>query len=760
MFRNRQSSQKPPTELFQRFRESFPDVRTCSAPAEQPGAPVLAGGVVENTNAVNFTNHQDLDPTPRAEPFRFTPSLTPSVFMDPTSSAFTAFANQPPGLFTPTPGASTATLNGLSALAPPPAPHDIGLSLESPMALQNGSTMLPTTSDGQLYAAPQAIQPQFGNFNFNQPGMPPQYLDPSQYAPRPPSGPGSPMDLSGTDILGGARPLDGILSLSRGPPTSIPMDDRSFDQLSRLIPDSGEKFRFHIVLNAPTAMIKHPEEIPVTYLNKGQAYTISIIDTAPPPPGATPVKYRTFIRISFHDEAQRSRPAQCWQLWKEGRGTNEAHQRGGKLQAVEYVEPPNIDDEDSKKGKVELESSWFDGFAVTWSPGTNDATETSVSVRFNFLSTDFSHSKGVKGIPVRLCAKTVAVPTGSPKTPQEAPEICYCKVKLFRDHGAERKLANDILHVRKTIEKLKQQANQIDGTGMKVYSKKAKKPESIELNGVGKAHKHKRSWSMSSASSVGGSRTQEEDTAMKLQSMEDMFTSTRPFSVLYLKGEDGDDPDLYPVRLSGDHNHDDPWRRRESVAHSTATSFVSPTPSSVSLSSQRGASFSPDKDWDGRNYRPGSHTEGPMRVKVDNMLSGWIEAIGIDPNYKAPEPPAKAVMCVYVLPIIPDHPEKNQYYRAVYLASRSASALASSIASRCGIDPSSVVRTVHINSKGLNVFVDDDFVDQMNEGQDMKIEVHPVEDDSIFPGVQDQWQNGNHANGDSPNKRWELRLIY
>lgn len=44
---------------------------------------------------------RDADHTPRGsnEPWRFTPSL-----MDPDSFAFTNFANQPPGYYTPTPG--------------------------------------------------------------------------------------------------------------------------------------------------------------------------------------------------------------------------------------------------------------------------------------------------------------------------------------------------------------------------------------------------------------------------------------------------------------------------------------------------------------------------------------------------------------------------------------------------------------------------------------------------------------------------------
>ena len=49
-------------------------------------------------------------------------------------------------------------------------------------------------------------------------------------------------------------------------------------------------------------MVKHADEVPVTYLNKGQAYSMTIIDTASPIPDELPLKYRTFVRISFDDE--------------------------------------------------------------------------------------------------------------------------------------------------------------------------------------------------------------------------------------------------------------------------------------------------------------------------------------------------------------------------------------------------------------------------------------------------------------------------
>lgn len=314
-------------------------------------------------------------------------------------------------------------------------------------------------------------------------------------------------------------------------------------------------FRYHVTLNAPTAMIKQSDEIPVTYLNKGQAYSVSIVDTNPSLVSNVPVKYRTFVRISFEDEQQRQRPGACWQLWKEGRGTNEAHQRGGRLQAVEFVDPTQAGGDMSGRPHIELESASFDGFCVTWSPPPNAPSECSVAVRFNFLSTDFSHSKGVKGIPVRLCAKTHLL-TDEATCPPEAgiPETCYCKVKLFRDHGAERKLSNDVAHVKKTIDKLKQQISQAE-SGLKEFGKRKRSGSVARMSASsrpGKVPKHKRTWSMDSSSSTGNRVPPEEDLHSKLATLQDMFTSTRPASVLYLRGEELDDPDLHPVHLSGE----------------------------------------------------------------------------------------------------------------------------------------------------------------------------------------------------------------
>ncbi|KAM5354931.1 hypothetical protein ACJ41O_001577 [Fusarium nematophilum] len=244
-------------------------------------------------------------------------------------------------------------------------------------------------------------------------------------------------------------------------------------QLAHQLPPSAEKLRFHCTLNAPTAMIKHTDEIPVTYLNKGKAYSLSVTDTDATMPVSPGTKYRTFFRISFEDDQQRQRPGVCWGLWQKDRGANEAPQRGGKLQAIEYVhagQPADWDD-GGKRTHVKLESSSFDGFSVIWTPDINGPPAVNIAVRFNVLSTDFSHSKGVKGMPVRLCAKTNPIPydTSNPGADSN-PEICFCKVKLFRDHGAERKLSNDFAHVKKSIEKLEQQIAQAE-TGPKNFAR-------------------------------------------------------------------------------------------------------------------------------------------------------------------------------------------------------------------------------------------------------------------------------------------------
>jgi len=606
---------------------------------------------------------QDMTPKSFQDHWRFTPSL-----MDPTSFAFSAFANQPPGYYTPTPGGFTTVYHNQAGDL-----HTPGMGLNTPLSLPHSIHTL------------HEADPTMHGHNFNPHFLhhPPPFHDPFAPLAQPPpqqmqqpfaaahflqhqdsgyAGMGesshqttptqSEMPM-GSSTLHNHAPhafIRGVVAR----PKDLSQGGEKYVRCARRprFDSSGLRFRYHTTLNAPTAMIRHADEIPITYLNKGQAYTMSIYDTAPPLPQARAVlKYRTYVRVSFEDEQQRARPRACWQLWKEGRGSNEAHQRGGKLLAVEYVDPNQGGDDELRKSHIQLEKASFDGFAVTWYPNpAGRGPDCSISVRFNFLSTDFSHSKGVKGIPVRLCAKTELL------TPQTSAsndaEVCFSKVKLFRDHGAERKLSNDVAHVRKSIDKLKQQIAQAEaGIG---NGSKRKRSGSMAKTGStsGKPIGHKRTWSMDSNAEP-GKLPAEEDLQMKLVSMQDMFSSTRPVSTLFLRGDPEDDPDLHPVALAGGNDVVDmkamaqtaTSESRPSASDSPTSNAVSPTASSGSRTTPK-RKLSPEVPPTGMLQGPANESysdwDAPARpVKITKLENGSgvmssLFVVDVDGNYRPP----------------------------------------------------------------------------------------------------------------------------
>lgn len=245
----------------------------------------------------------------------------------------------------------------------------------------------------------------------------------------------------------------------------------------------------------------------------------------------------------------------------------------------------------------------------------------------------------------------------------------------------------------------------------------------------------------------------EEDLHFKLQTLQDMFTSTRPVSVLYLRGEDLDDPDLHPVSLPGDmspltgpEGRDGPNWQARSGRSSITGSMVSPSPSSLSLASQASA-IGPGGQWQnfdaiarGDGSRRGS--EQPMKVKKtddDGSLSGWIEALGVDSSYRPPADRApKPVACFYVLHQSQAEPEKREYHRAIYLMQRTLKEFTDRIAAKWGLDPSRVRRTIHTTLNGLEVEMDDDVVMELKEGQDMSLRIEELGGNS--PPQKREWE--------------------
>ncbi|KAG1178659.1 hypothetical protein G6F70_002892 [Rhizopus microsporus] len=188
----------------------------------------------------------------------------------------------------------------------------------------------------------------------------------------------------------------------------------------------ASSIRYDICLEAPTAAAQKIDEPPLTYLNKGQHYNITLKDVK----GYDGDIISTAI-ITFHDEAHRAGATDYWKFWL-------SHQNNAeKAKAIDL-------DISRSNGIHIIEHRQFDRIVFRW----NGKAGASIYVKFNCLSTDFSRIKGVKGIPLRLQIESYQ---------QGVPHIekTYSRIKLFRDKGAERKNKDDARHIERQLEKLR-----------------------------------------------------------------------------------------------------------------------------------------------------------------------------------------------------------------------------------------------------------------------------------------------------------------
>lgn len=139
----------------------------------------------------------------------------------------------------------------------------------------------------------------------------------------------APMDLNASE--GKRSSISDVLSKSM---STVGFRTSQFPagQLARQLRPFAERFRFHCTLNAPTAMIKHADENPATYLNKGYTYYLSVADTSAMELLVQETINQAFVRISFEDnQQQQQRPGIPWDIWQKGRGNSEAQQSIKKL---------------------------------------------------------------------------------------------------------------------------------------------------------------------------------------------------------------------------------------------------------------------------------------------------------------------------------------------------------------------------------------------------------------------------------------------
>jgi hypothetical protein len=279
----------------------------------------------------------DMDPTPKAgAPFRFTPSL-----LDPNSSAFAAFAAQPPGYYTPTPGATSLSFQSYDL---PVSNHSYETNTPESLPHQSQHDTLPTQTIFQhpLSTVDHASYMHFRPHPYTQDSF--QGLIPGSAI----GGAGSESSRSNysPETASGNENTDQELYLAsevQGKSRFGTMS-RNADIYGQYIPDylfcsSPCRFRFTTTLHAATAMLRHSSDIPVTYLNKRQAYAVSVVDTSAAVQNKDLKRYRTTVRIAFDEEDQRRTASSCWRLWKDGRGTLESGGNPDKLRAIDYGSP-------------------------------------------------------------------------------------------------------------------------------------------------------------------------------------------------------------------------------------------------------------------------------------------------------------------------------------------------------------------------------------------------------------------------------------
>ncbi|KAJ5106860.1 hypothetical protein N7456_003535 [Penicillium angulare] len=520
MFHNRKNSQKPGVDLLSQFQSSFDGVLNRR---NSDGAYLTHSYSQDDAQLMTGGRDFKYSPTPNLEGLTelnfsqsFNTGLTPLGFL----------ASQHPGCYTPRSREMGAIFHNQAGSLHSPSFKKFMM----PLALHTNAGIDNSLDLGRVDAqciAPQIVQvvpdiqqPTYDLRAFTHQNLVHGPMNEQEFR-------STAFDLFGFDPpanLGTSSVADSAANTntpSQVSPHSVTSLDFPYPQ--------GKRFRYHAALRTPTAMVKSAEEIPISYLNKGQTYGLMIMDLAPPaatPP--QPLQYRTFIRIAFDDERQRLDPALYWRLWKEGRGMDEARQEGKGLTAVEYAPA------DGDNSHIQLEQAFVDGFCVTWIVEPAASTQLcTIPIRFRFLSTDFSYSKGVKGVPLRFCAKTELLSPKADGTLSES-EVCYCKVKLFRDHGAERKQANDLQHVRKSIGKLEQEIKNM-GLG-------------------GGSGKRRRANHTSTDMKDSGPRSKVAKNSLedKLALSQDMLASSRTLTVLSLRVAAEDDPDIYPVQISAD----------------------------------------------------------------------------------------------------------------------------------------------------------------------------------------------------------------
>ncbi|KAJ8267733.1 hypothetical protein COCON_G00129050 [Conger conger] len=181
---------------------------------------------------------------------------------------------------------------------------------------------------------------------------------------------------------------------------------------------------FQYTLDATKSLRQKQGEGPMTYLNKGQFYAITLSETGSNKCLRHPIsKVRSVIMVVFSEDKNRDEQLKYWKYWHSRQHT--AKQR--VLDIADYKESFNT--------IGNIEEIAYNAISFTWD--VNE--EAKIFITVNCLSTDFSSQKGVKGLPLMIQIDTYSYNNRSNKPLHRA----YCQIKVFCDKGAERKIRDE-----------------------------------------------------------------------------------------------------------------------------------------------------------------------------------------------------------------------------------------------------------------------------------------------------------------------------
>uniref|UniRef100_A0A0N5AY63 CP2 domain-containing protein n=1 Tax=Syphacia muris TaxID=451379 RepID=A0A0N5AY63_9BILA len=191
-----------------------------------------------------------------------------------------------------------------------------------------------------------------------------------------------------------------------------------------VIPKLENSLGFQYVLEAPISTSVRKEDDRMTYVNKGQFYTITldyIPDLCKPLKSPT---VKSILMIVFREDKTYEEEIKTWQFWH-------SRQHSVKQRILE------VDSKNSSGMIGQIEEIAHNAVQFYWNPTEQSGIKVSIAVQC--LSTDFSNQKGVKGLPLHI-----QIDTYDENDSSEVPfHRGYCQIKVFCDKGAERKLRDE-----------------------------------------------------------------------------------------------------------------------------------------------------------------------------------------------------------------------------------------------------------------------------------------------------------------------------